>query len=125
LFSSFPQVRDFTNIIYILIVSAATDMDNVFFTTYLVKKCGLNNGRFLAVVALLYQKLMTRGRLDDTDAAARFLLWVARKSLKKRLAQSYLVGHDVATTAAAASSGVSSFAAARIGRGNTATAKVF
>ena len=53
-FSNVPQVVDFTNVVLQVVTGSSTCLDDVDFTIHIVKKCGLNNGCFLAIAVLLY-----------------------------------------------------------------------
>ena len=73
-FSNFPQAFDFTNVILQEITSVCSCVEDVFFTIHIVKKCGLNNGRFLAVVFLLYTYLLKGKSVENVAEARGYLL---------------------------------------------------
>ena len=76
------------NVVCLLITSGSKIVEDVLFTVYVVKKCGLNNGRFLAVVALLYIHLLDGGKIDTSMDAPKYLShFIDEETLKARLKQ--------------------------------------
>jgi len=78
-FNNFPQFLDRANVIAHLITGSSVVFLDVFVTLYAIKKCNLNNGKFMAVVFVLYAYLLSGHSVEDHHAALQYLQRVGRQ----------------------------------------------